>query len=389
MAPLMDTAEDTRPLGKDYRVWLRENTADTPVFAPLAEVIKVACEDTPYNNRQGTWPQILTRWLPFVLDNRQYKQSYALIDAAFRHTNALEDQKNWSTTLLQFSTSVRRTVFKSVADLVLESMRTSARGRTLLVPNIQGLFNDPAWVDPAWFDKWPRSKTMAILQHTGALKDVTGALLQLWLKPKAEQAERLQQWLGQVNEQRTTSPSYADQLLGLLPRAWKNQMYEPSVGRAFFQALDDSQLMVVTQHLNKHLSAKAASPIMKDLVTQWLHRPDSEQNWLTALVDSDKEGKQSVSVLGACLAQWLEDWTKIVREKKWSPEERQTLLLCAATQPLVAHEDTLKPLLKREGVPDGLLFMLQSLDVKSWSVLSESIRPDDKNPPALPEDFTM
>lgn len=385
----MDTADDSRPLGKDYRVWLRENTADAVVFAPLAEVIKVACDDTPYNNRAGTWPQILTNWLPFVLDNRQYKQSYALIDSAFRHTNALEDQKNWSTTLLQFSTNVRRTVFKTVVDLVLEAMRTSARGRTLLIPNMQGLFNDPSWVDPAWFDKWPRAKTMTVLQHTGALKDVTGALLQLWLKPKAEQADRLQQWLGQVNEQRATSPSYADQLLGLLPRAWKNQIYEPSVGRAFFQALDDAQLMVITQQLNKHLSAKAASPIMKDLVSQWLQRPDSEQNWLKALVDTDKEGKESISVLGSCMAQWLDDWTKIVREKKWSPQERQTLLLCAATQPLVADEATIKPLLKREGVPDGVLFMLQSLDVQSWSVLSENMRPQSENPQALPEDFTL
>lgn len=384
----MDT-EDDRPLGKDYRVWLRENTADTIVFAPLPEVIKVACEDTPYNNRQGTWPQILTNWLPFVLDNRQYKQSYALIDAAFRHTNALEDQKNWSTTLLQFSTSVRRTVFKSVVDLVLESMRTSARGKTLLTPNIQGLFNDPAWVDPAWFDKWPRPKTMTILQHTGALKDVSGALLQLWLKPKAEQSERLGQWLAQVNEQRHTSTAYADQMLGLLPRAWKNQMYEPTVGRAFFQALDDAQLMVVTQSLNKNLNARVASPIMKDVVSQWLVRPDSEQDWLTALVETDKENRQVLSTLGSCMSQWLNDWTKIVREKKWSLQERQTLLLCAATQPLIADDETIKPLLKREGVPDGLLYMLQSLDVKSWSVLAENIRPDEKNPPALPEGFTM
>ena len=385
----MDTADSNRPLGKDYRAWLRENTADTVAFAPLAEVIKTACDDMPYNNRQGTWPQILTNWLPFVLDNRQYKQSYALIDAAFRHTNALEDQKNWSTTLLQFSTSVRRTVFKSVVDLVLEAMRTSARGKTLLAPNIQGLFNDPAWVDPAWFDKWPRPKTMQILQHTGALKDVSGALLQLWLKPKAEQAQRLDQWLTLVNEHRATSPSYADQLLALLPRAWKNQLYEPSVGRALFQALDDNQLMFVTQQLNKHLSAKAPGPIMKDVVTQWLQRPDSEQNWLDAMIDTDKEGKQSASVLGACIGQWMDDWGKIVREKKWSPQERQTLLLCASCQPCVANEATLKPLLKREGVADGLVYLLQSLDVKSWAVLSENIRPDEKNPPALPEDFTM
>ena len=391
----MDTADDNRPLGKDYRVWLRENTADTIVFAPLADVIKVACEDTPYNNRQGTWPTILTNWLPFLLDNRQYKQSYALIDTAFRHTNALEDQKNWSTTLLQFSTNVRRTVFKSVVDLVLETMRTSARGRPLLTLNIQGLFNDPSWIDPAWFDKWPRTKTMTVLQHTGALKDVTGALLQLWLKPKAEQAERLQQWLIRVNninedsEDWAASAAYSDQLLGLLPRAWKNQLYEPSVGRAFFQALDDSQLMMVTQHLNKHLSAKAASPIMKDLVTQWLHRSDSDTNWLAALVDIDKGGNESVSVLGSCMGQWLNDWTKIIREKKWSPEERQTLLLCAATQPLVADESTIKPLLKREGVPEGLLFMLQSLDIQSWAVLSENMRPQNENPPVLPEDFAF
>ena len=78
----MDTADSNRPLGKDYRAWLRENTADTVAFAPLAEVIKTACDDMPYNNRQGTWPQILTNWLPFVLDNRQSKQSYALIDAS-------------------------------------------------------------------------------------------------------------------------------------------------------------------------------------------------------------------------------------------------------------------------------------------------------------------
>ena len=385
----MDTADDTRPLGKDYRVWLRENTADTTVFAPLADVIKLACDDTPYNNRAGTWPQILTNWLPFVLDNRQYKQSYLLIDAAFRHTNASEDQKNWSTTLLQFSTNVRRTVFKTVVDLVLEAMRTSARGRTLLALNIQGLFNDPAWVDPTWFDKWPRTKIMTVLLHTGSLKDVSGALLQLWLKPRAEQKERLQQWLAQVNEQSDASPSYADQLLGLLPRAWKNQIYDPLVGRAFFQALDDRQLMAVTQQLNKHLSVRAAKPIMKDLVGQWLQRIDSDKNWLAALVDTDKDGKETVSVLGSCLTQWLDDWSKVARERKWTPQERQTLLLCAATQPLVVDEDTIKPLLKREGVPDGVLFMLQSLDVQSWSVLSESMRPASDNAPALPDDFSL
>lgn len=376
---------DPRPLGKDYRVWLRENNSDAVVFAPLVDVIKLACEDAPYNNRQGTWPQILTNWLPFVLDNRQYKQSYALINTAFRHTNALEDQKNWSTTLLQFSTSVRRTVFKNVVDLLTEAMRTSARGKPLLVPNMQGLFNDPAWVDPAWFEKWPTPKAMTILMHTGALKDVAGTLLQLWLKPKSEQAARLQHWIGQVGEQEKTSISYADQLLSLLPCAWKNQMYEPVVGRAFFEALNDVQLMTVTNQLNKNLSIKSGNPIMKDLVSQWMMRPNSDQDWLVALIDTDKEGKQTPSVLGLSLKSWVEDWSKVVREKKWTPEERQTLLLCAASQPLIADEDTVKPLLKREGMPNGLFYLLQSLDVKNWSMLSELNKPSMDISSEMPE----
>lgn len=381
----MDNIEQ-RPLGKDYRAWMRDHTADELVFAPIADVIRLACEDEPYNNRQGTWPQIIKNWLPFVLDNRQYKQGYALIDAAFRYTNAVKDQKSWSTTIMHLPTSVRRIVFKSAADLLVEAMRTSARGKINLTANMQGLFNEPAWVDPKWLDKWTTPQVMNVMLHTGSLKDVSGALFQLWLKPKAEQQHRFHQWIECVQATESQAPSYGLELLDLLPNAWKNQLYDSSVGKFFFDALTDPQLLHVTQSLNTHLSLKSAPQPIKDVVTQWLLRPHSDQNWLTALVQEAQHETQELSVLGKVFESWLENWNKVSKEARWTQKERQTVLVCAAIQPAIAQDEMIKMLLKKEQFSPGILCIIQSLDATEWTTVSSLLNSTND---ALPLPLTV
>ena len=363
----------TRPLGKDYRAWLRDNDAQVVAPIPLADMVKVAVEDTPFNNRKGTWPAIISNWLPYFFDNRQYRQGYAILGAALRFTNAGEDQKNWSTTLLNLSTNVRRTVFSKSLDLLVEAMTLDPTSKILLVENMQGMFGDLAWIDTAWFDKWPRSKTLPLLLHTGKLSDVSAALLQQWLKPKGEQQERLAQWLTAVREK---EPETKHKLLELLPHIWKQQLYESNVGKVLMRALNDEELALFSESINKNVLTKAGSLIFKDLVAEWVSRPDTSVNWLEFW---ETPGTQLVSQLGLYLQTCFSDWSKIIKEKKLTPEQRQTLALAAVTKPQVIDSDIVKEVLKREGIPDGMPYLIESLDVTTWQEVIAMLEPLDEN----------
>lgn len=376
-----------RPLGKDYRVWLREHGPDDTPPAHLNELVKLACNDSPYNNRAGAWPEIITTWLPYFLDNNRYVQGDALLNAALRHTNAGEDQKNWPTTLLGLSTRVRRRVFKQSLDMLTEAMRSSARGKTLLSANMSGVFGDPSWIEPGWFDKWPRAQTLPVLSHTGALKETSGALLQEWLKPKGTQAERLQLWINHMRENSVLTPSFTDNVLQLLPRAWKTRLYEPSVGRALFASLSDDELLLATHHLNKQLSPKVGTAALKDALTEWLHRPQSNRDWLSALTQTNKTGDTVLSTMGTTLNGLLDNWTQVIREKRWTPTERRHALLVAASQPLLADNARLLPLFAREGMSHGMVYLVESLGVKTWPDLTQMTLPVSEIPPSESVEF--
>lgn len=379
-----------RPLGKDYRVWLREHGPDETPPVHLNEMVKVACNDMPYNNRAGTWPEILTTWLPYFLDKNRYVQGDALLNAAFRHTNAAEDQKNWSTTLLNMSTRVRRRVFKESLDMLTEAMRSSSRGKTLLSANMLGVFGDPSWIESSWFEKWPRAQTLPVLSHTGSLKDISGALLQEWLKPKGTQAERLQLWLGHMREYSKLTPTFTDNVVQLLPRAWKTRVYEQNVGRALFHALHDDEMLLITHSLNKQLNSTQGFAPLKDALGEWLHRANSECDWIPALTIV-KNNEMLLSPMGMVLKNHIDNWPRVIREKRWSPEIRRSALLAATSHPLIADTGTLLPLFAREGMSHGMVHLVESLGVKTWPALAKMANGIhvEPNPSDIPNELML
>lgn len=368
-----------RPLGKDYRAWLRDhNPGDEPPVA-FNELLRVAMEDQPYNNRTGTWPAILINWLPYFLESKLYRQGYALIDTVFRHTKAKEDQRNWSSALEQCSTSVRRTVFRQTQGLLLDALRTSQRGRTDLEANMKHLYGDPTWIDPGWFNQWSPDKTMFVMTHTGSMANVAGAMLQVWLRVKRDRDDRIETWFNFVRKQ--TIESRRHELLGLFVKGWKDNTYDPNVGRAFLSRLEDDELLFVAQESNLLLKYKTHAPVAWDLVREIVRR--SNYSWPLPSLTKNDEG--SPKFLGLALEGMTKDWVKLSKDRRFDKNERLSLLAAMAFSNIVTSQ-MLEDICKRERANNNMIEFMDLMGIKDWPSARALFLKNSSTSLDLPED---
>jgi len=381
--------KELRPVGKDIRAWLRENTPEDVAPMPLSDMINIACEDAPYNNRTGTWPLILIKWLPYFLDNEQYKQSYALIETSFRYTNAVQDQKNWASTLLNLAPPIRRTVFKQLQSLLIEAMHTTGSDKSLLCANMKGLFEDPSWFEPQWFDKWIHIKTMEILTHTGTMDKSSACLLHQWFLPKCTMAERLTKWSNAVDNVYTHNPIQAEKLMFHLFKAWDILLYNTHIGSNYLKLLTDDQLLKVANETNITLLKKNPKKTshheerLRDLIEAWLQRPQSSIDWTHTWRQLNKN---ELTPIGERIFSYLNNWTNCVKDKRLGPAERKLLLLNILVNEKNSNLTVPENILEQEDISPYIRDIISSLGLSGNDSLNSILK---KMPPTESSVITL
>lgn len=366
------TQDSVESTGKEYRKWLRMNIPGAVPPCPLNDLIQKACEDEPYNNSKGTWPTILTTWLPYLLADKQYRQAYAIMTTAFQHTNATEDQEQWPNVMLNLPPATRRAVFKRTLDLLLNASRIHKNSVPLPTKNMIGLYADPSWIEPPWFANWSEQKTIQlVLTISPHFKKVAGSLFGAWMATKSERSDRMERWLAKVREQ---NPSLVREALMLYPDSWKNQMYDPQTAKFYLASLNTSELEKVSMGLSQ---APWLQPTMaKDLIVEWMSR-DTDVNWIS-LWKID----ETLTAFGQASVQLLDQWSDVAKDKRLEKDQRQLLIIALSLLIPESSHTGLQEVIKKEKINSNLVYLAKDFNLSSWNEILSFANPE--HPQELP-----
>jgi hypothetical protein len=195
---------------KGVREWLRDAEVDEALPAHFNDLVSIATHTTsrPYINKTGTWPEIVTKWVPYAWEHGFHAAATRLITCALYNTNATADQDVWPGMIRKASPAARSAWNAAMPSVLRNGFFEIGKRESNFTKNFRSVISDPSvWFNPGLIAAWTDDEVLGIATEDKRHAKMVGSILAGWLAPEDTLASRLVTWRAFYNKLASTDPA--------------------------------------------------------------------------------------------------------------------------------------------------------------------------------------